>query len=278
MRHLPRFMRPISRILTTSTGPFLAAAILAVGCSDGIQTSNVFGPGNEESTPTYAPAGKAVLPDANAPVSIRVIQVGGEPAPGLEVAVARSISGRALDFRWTGEPDDPAYLIEVNPRFWGGLNQAIESGWDYPWLLFQMAVDGDVAPPEEGNYDVRTEAPILGLLATLQEIAEAGPHMENLKTAWRECRSEFKEGSKRAGLKVVFSGLKEFIDVKGRTKVAKRMLEVHKDNVYDVLSARDPLPALGVFYPLAVFLKHGKVNMELLTSEGGPVPPEVDED
>jgi hypothetical protein len=23
-------------------------------------------------------------------------------------------------------------------------------------------------------------------------------------------------------------------------------------------------------YPLAVFLKHGRVNMELLTSEGGP--------
>ena len=48
------------------------------------------------------------------------------------------------------------------------------------------------------------------------------------------------------------------------------MLEVHKDNVFDILSARDPLPVFGVFYPLAVSLKHGKINMELLTSEGGP--------
>ena len=29
----------------------------------------------------------------------------------------------------------------------------------------------------------------------------------------------------------------------------------------------DPLPVLGVLYPLAVFLKHGKVSTGLLVSE-----------
>ena len=51
---------------------------------------------------------------------------------------------------------------------------------------------------------------------------------------------------------------------------AKELLEEHKHNVYDVLSGDDPLAALGILYPLAVFLRHGKVNMELLTGEGGP--------
>ena len=37
-----------------------------------------------------------------------------------------------------------------------------------------------------------------------------------------------------------------------------------------------PLPVLGLLYPLAVFLKHGKLNMELITSEG--IPTAVDED
>jgi hypothetical protein len=32
---------------------------------------------------------------------------------------------------------------------------------------------------------------------------------------------------------------------------------------------------MGMLYPLAVFFRHGKVNMELLTSEGGP---EADEE
>ena len=33
---------------------------------------------------------------------------------------------------------------------------------------------------------------------------------------------------------------------------------------------------LGALYPLVVFLKHGKINMELLTSESGP-PKAADE-
>ena len=31
-----------------------------------------------------------------------------------------------LDFRWAGTPDTEPFLIEVNPRFWGGLIQAVE--------------------------------------------------------------------------------------------------------------------------------------------------------
>lgn len=38
------------------------------------------------------------------------------------------------------------YLIEINPRFWGSINQAIMSGVDFPYLLYTMAVDGDVKP------------------------------------------------------------------------------------------------------------------------------------
>ncbi len=174
-----------------------------------------------------------------------------------------------LDFRWDGRSTSPPQLIEVNPRFWGGLIQAIESGWDYPWLLFRMAVDGTVAEPDATRYDVRTETPILGFLATLQEIADSSSRMDHLRAAFGEARQEIRTGSKRAAVRNLASGLDRFVDVKGRAEELKRHLEVHRDTVYDVLSSRDPLPALGVLYPLAVFLKHGKVNLELITSEGG---------
>jgi predicted ATP-grasp superfamily ATP-dependent carboligase len=32
------------------------------------------------------------------------------------------------------------YLMEVNGRFWGSLQLAIDAGVDFPWLLYQMAV------------------------------------------------------------------------------------------------------------------------------------------
>lgn len=38
------------------------------------------------------------------------------------------------------------FLMEVNPRFWGSVNQAIRAGVDFPFLLYTMAMEGDVQP------------------------------------------------------------------------------------------------------------------------------------
>ena len=50
-----------------------------------------------------------------------------------------------LDFIFDPKSSRSA-LIEVNPRFWGALDLAVRSGVDFPWLLYRLAVDGDVAP------------------------------------------------------------------------------------------------------------------------------------
>ena len=182
-----------------------------------------------------------------------------------------------LDFRWDGSDDSPPRLIEVNPRFWGGLIQAVESGWDYPWLVFQLAATGKVDLDDERRTDVKTETPILAFLATLQEMSHSERGDAALKAGWETARAEFRDGSKRAGLKALFTGLKTGLDPVARLKEAKRVLDDHKHNVYDVLSKEDPGPALGIFFPLAVFLKHGKVNLELITGEGGPGADDGDE-
>jgi len=175
-----------------------------------------------------------------------------------------------LDFRWEGKPQTPPHLIEVNPRFFGGLIQSVESGWDYPWLLFQLASEGRIDPVTQIKTGVRTETPILALLATLQEIADNERGMAALSDSWKQAREEFRTGSKRRGIRKLFRGVREYFDVKARFNKAKQLLEEHKDNIYDVLSRDDPAAALGVLYPLAVFLRHGKVSLELITGEGGP--------
>ncbi|MCP4262380.1 MAG: ATP-grasp domain-containing protein [Planctomycetes bacterium] len=175
-----------------------------------------------------------------------------------------------LDFRWEGTSETQPQLIEVNPRFFGGLIQSVESGWDYPWLLFQLAVEGHIEPVKETRTDVRTETPILAFLATLQELADNERGMAVLNNSWEQAKEEFRTGSKRQGIRKLFRGVKESFDVKVRFNKTKQLLEQHKDNIYDVLSRDDPMAALGVLYPLAVFLRHGKVNLELITGEGGP--------
>lgn len=56
-----------------------------------------------------------------------------------------------LDLR-TNKP----VLIEVNPRFWGSLNQAIASGVDFPYLLYKMTMEGDIDPVIEYKLGIRT--------------------------------------------------------------------------------------------------------------------------
>ena len=52
----------------------------------------------------------------------------------------------------TGVP----HLIDVNPRFWGSLAQAIACGVDFPYLLYRIALDGDVEPVTDFRTGVTT--------------------------------------------------------------------------------------------------------------------------
>ncbi len=68
------------------------------------------------------------------------------------------------------ETTGQAWLIEVNPRFWGSLALAIQSGVDFPYLLYRMAVDGDVAPVLEYNEGVVTRWLLGDMLATISSL------------------------------------------------------------------------------------------------------------
>lgn len=50
-----------------------------------------------------------------------------------------------VEFRVDARDGTPK-LMEINPRFWGSLQLAILSGADFPYLLYKLAVNGDVEP------------------------------------------------------------------------------------------------------------------------------------
>jgi predicted ATP-grasp superfamily ATP-dependent carboligase len=175
-----------------------------------------------------------------------------------------------VDFRWDGKAAEPV-LIEVNPRFWGGLTQSVASGWDYPYLLYRLAIDGTVAAVDPTNSDpnsihAKTETPVMALLATLTEIAQDDTQMAAMRKAFEELKLEFGPGSRLHALRDFFERLKHGVDLHARWEHARMLLHDHHNTVSDVLSWDDPLPALGILYPLAVFMKHGKISTELLVS------------
>ena len=160
------------------------------------------------------------------------------------------------------------WLIEVNPRFWGGLNQSIESDVDYPYLLFQMAVEGNIQHVENVRTDVRTETPVMAFLSTIHEIVYDESRLADMKETLERAKETFEPGNRRATIRQLFQELKQVTDFKGRFEEIRQLIGDHSRTVYDVLSLEDPLPALGILYLLAVFIKHGRISTELLVSEG----------
>lgn len=59
------------------------------------------------------------------------------------------------DFVVDGRTGIP-YLIDINPRFWGSLIQGIASGVDFPYLVFKMAIEGDVEQIRDFKIGVMT--------------------------------------------------------------------------------------------------------------------------
>jgi predicted ATP-grasp superfamily ATP-dependent carboligase len=170
-----------------------------------------------------------------------------------------------LDFRVGA--DGVAYLIEVNPRFFGGLSQAIAANVDYPHLLFRIASGEKIEQSPQLDYSVRTEAPVVGLLATLEEIAHDDRLLDRLRKVRDELGTLASSNLEDVRLKPFWRAVKEAANPKDIKAYFKEMFEKHRDTINDVMQADDPRPALGVLFPVALMLKHGKLSMGMLTSE-----------
>jgi len=65
--------------------------------------------------------------------------------------------------------DGTPYLMEVNGRFWGSLQLAIDAGVDFPWLLYQLATGRAVDPVDDYATGVRSRC-LLGDLIRLCKV------------------------------------------------------------------------------------------------------------
>jgi predicted ATP-grasp superfamily ATP-dependent carboligase len=73
----------------------------------------------------------------------------------MQIAAERLLSAvdwrgvAMIEFRVTrgGDP----YLMEINGRFWGSLQLAVDCGVDFPWLTYQLLTDDGGLQPQT-NY------------------------------------------------------------------------------------------------------------------------------
>jgi predicted ATP-grasp superfamily ATP-dependent carboligase len=114
------------------------------------------------------------------------------------------------------------YLMEVNGRFWGSLQLAIDAGIDFPYLLCQLAAKREVSFPKTYQVGIKSRW-LLGDLDNLY------------LTLFSNGISPFKV-STRDKLKAIYEFCKLF----------------KKDTHFEILSLKDPNPFL---FELRQYLK-----------------------
>lgn len=168
-----------------------------------------------------------------------------------------------IDFRWSGRAEDPAYLIEVNPRFWAGLFHSVESGVDFPWLLYQLIAEGSVRDHSNVEIGAKTKVPGLWTISALQDIVESETHFDQLKQTWQQTWDANNDISWREKFSRLGDALKDSVDGKDIFTKIKEMHETGKDAKSEFHSDDDPFTGLGVLFVASSLLKHGKLPPEI---------------
>lgn len=168
-----------------------------------------------------------------------------------------------LDFRWSGDERDTPKLIEVNARFWAGVFHSVESGVDFPWLLYRQTIGEDVDVERDADIGARTKTSGAWLLAAIEDVAASDPHFNAASEAWREAKDKIKSGEVLAAIENAGKAVKETLSLNTATQQLRDTLRALKDAPSEVSEARDPLVGLGALFVLSSLVRHRKLPPEV---------------
>lgn len=117
------------------------------------------------------------------------------------------------------ERNNKPVLIEVNPRFWGSIYQAIAAGVNFPYLLYEMALNGDVKPVLNYKVGVKTRF----LLNDYRSLISHLKYSDNRSITLKEFLKFYEKGlyydafsieDMLPSIMFAFKGAKEFLNSK----------------------------------------------------------------
>ncbi|TVR03398.1 MAG: ATP-grasp domain-containing protein [Spirochaetaceae bacterium] len=168
-----------------------------------------------------------------------------------------------LDFRWNGSPDYPPQLIEVNPRFWAGLFQSVESGIDFPWLLYQLTVHGHAPTPRQIAIGKRTKIPGLWLLSAVRDVSNSQNRFDRVREAWQLAWKKIENKQIRDAFQILGTSLDTRSGFRETVAALRAIVQDGRSAKNDLFYRDDPFIVLGVMFILASLIRHGKLPPEV---------------
>ncbi|MFP4098890.1 MAG: ATP-grasp domain-containing protein [Alphaproteobacteria bacterium] len=172
-----------------------------------------------------------------------------------------------FDFLWDEKENSVPALIEVNTRFWGGLFQSVESGIDFPWLLYKLTVNGEVEEAGEAQEGVRTKMPYVWLVSAVKDAVGKDEDFKEIEERGRQALRQMKDGELFEGLKAYSAYLADYLgetfNVGKKARRLNKALETGRTAHNELLNSDDPYAAFGVLFILGSLIRHGELPQEV---------------
>ena len=154
-------------------------------------------------------------------------------------------------------------MIEVNPRFWSGLDHSIKAGPEFPWLLYQVFIHGHAEPETEEIIGKRTSLPALSTMSRLEKIVNDSLNFEEFSRKWPEISEHFRNAELKDGLSLFQDALSGTVSIDEAVATFRELVS-KKDEISKITYAEDdPFIGLGVLFVFAFLIRHGELPPEL---------------
>ena len=172
-----------------------------------------------------------------------------------------------FDFLWDEKEESSPVLLEVNTRFWGGLFQSVQSGIDFPWLLYQLTVNGHVDQAGQAEIGKRTKMPYIWLISAIKEAVNSDEDFKQIEQKGRDALNQMKSGKMWVGLKSYSIYLADYVseslNIGKKTRRLNKALAEGRDAEDELLNSEDPYAAFGILFVLGSLIRNGKLPPEV---------------
>lgn len=172
-----------------------------------------------------------------------------------------------IDFMWNGNNATKPKIIEVNARFWAGLDHSVKSDMDFPYMIYKLFADGHVTSDEgagrEADIGKVTKLPGLATMSSIESLFSEAIHFEDLEEHWPEIKNSLKQHHYKKAMDLFGEGLRESFTLHEAVAFFKELREDVKDAERISYAKDDPYIGLGVLFVFASLLRHGKLPPEV---------------
>lgn len=166
-----------------------------------------------------------------------------------------------IDFMW--DEEGTPQMIEVNARFWSGLDHSVKSNVDFPYLLYRLFADGQVEASQEALIGKKTSLPGLSTLARIESLFDDKFHFDKLQDDWPKIKQSLQDMDLDRAQTLFSEALRDSLSFGEAVDAVRDMLQEAEEAEKINYADDDPFIGLGVLFVLGSLIRHGKLPPEI---------------